>query len=172
MSILSRTVLVAVVIFGPAAIIGRLLITDRMQHIEHQWAGCTSEVATQGLKQDLTLNHNELLVSILGECRSQFAAAVASCEAKTGCEERLQRTAFQRIGMIREALAWTHEEARKRGIIGRAVRQIEKDGVTRDDIKAFFRDEILEDEATDKTTEMEARASSLEDAKPPLRLRP
>ncbi|HEV2159472.1 hypothetical protein [Bradyrhizobium sp.] len=123
----------------------------------------------RGLEQDLALNSEELLKSILSECRAQFGEALASCESEIGCEERLRRTALERIGMIREELAWAREEAWKRGTIERAIMQFGKDGISRDDLKAFFRDEILEEEAADKTAEMEARASGPADAEPFVR---
>ena len=98
--------------------------------------------------------------SILSESKRQYEAFVSNCGSATDCKSTAQRAAIERIDWIRDELVWAREQARKRSQIDAAVKELENVGVGRDDIKAFFRDEILEDEAADRNAEDEVRAAA------------
>lgn len=164
--IVVRVSIVCILIVGTAKLLDDRFRAANAQSADRDWRKCITVTATERLERELMLANEELMLPIMKECKSQYDAAASSCIFKNDCEAIIKTAALKRINFIRDNLISEREEVRKKNQIESALNELEKIGVNRDDVKSFFRDEILEDEADDRKASAEASIESADQERP------
>lgn len=164
--IIVRVSIVCIFTVGTAKILDGRFRAANVQNADRDWKKCITVTANERLERELMLANEELMLPIMKECKSQYDAAASECIFRDGCEVIVKTVALKTINFIRDNLISAREEVRKRNQIESALKELEKIGVNRDDVKSFFRDEILEDEADDRKASAEASIESADQERP------
>ncbi len=109
-------------------------------------------------------NSDELLKVSFDRCRAQFDAVVTTCSGnEKDCAQKAESRMTVRIRELREQQIAEKEIQRKNKLIEDAIGQLKTLGVTEDDLKDYFREEILEEEAEMRHMMDDHRASDGDD---------
>jgi hypothetical protein len=144
-------------------VIGVRVASERKAAADREWSQCVSRFARSDLTQEITTSGGALVASIGVHCERELGAVRLLCSEQNDCFKRTEERTLDRIEFERQLIDWEQKETRSRALIDQAISDLEKSGVSRADIRAYFRDEILDDEEEDKKREEEALASAASD---------
>ncbi|MCK1354216.1 hypothetical protein IVB56_24940 [Bradyrhizobium sp. CW7] len=147
------------------------LHSARKREATREWYACAHDKAERILEGALSTETENLIESIHTECRRQLEVVVSECGLDAECAATAQRTVVGKISWIRDELTWERDQARKRSQIDVAIKELGKVGVDREDIKDYFREEILRDKDAEKHAIDEANAASDSEREPGYRRR-
>lgn len=166
MQVTVRVLIVCILTVGTAKILDDSFRSAKARNADRDWKKCIAATANERLEQDFTLAIEELMLPIMSKCNRQYDAAANECISNADCEVIVKTAGLKTINVIRNNFIAEREEVRKRNQIESALKELEKIGVNRDDIKSFFRDEILGDEADDKNASAEASIEAADRERP------
>ena len=109
------------------------------------WGQCSQGEIRQHLSTNQKGNANDILVAVLAKCQTQYDT-YRDLNARSGYSREDVRVTLSKTieKSIKESEA-LKEKAQKAELIEAAIEQLAKAGVTEEDIRDYFREEIEED---------------------------